>query len=94
MGSDAGLHADQARWRVREPSADRAAHPLKRIRGVCVLRRYEIYRLAARRFRNPRLCSVARLLGSIAPARSMEANALLRDKVPLNRYHRRKAPDF
>jgi hypothetical protein len=126
MGSDAGLDADQARWRVREPSADLAAHPslahddgatlihaddvkriladinasaqrpscvdsepigvawrpcslipwregekrdrlpsqsplraLKRIRGVCVLRRYEIYRLAARHFRNPRLCSVA-----------------------------------
>jgi hypothetical protein len=27
MGSDAGLHADQARWHVRQPGSDLAARP-------------------------------------------------------------------
>jgi hypothetical protein len=59
-----------------------------------VLRLYDIYPLVARRFRNPHLCGSPRFLGSIAPTRSMARNALLRDKAPLNRCHRKKAPDF
>jgi hypothetical protein len=32
--------------------------------------------------------------GSIAPERSMEQNALLRHKAPVNRCHRKQAPDL
>jgi hypothetical protein len=54
----------------------------------------DIYPLVARRFRNSQLCGSPRFLGSIAPARSMARNALLHDRAPLNRCHRKKVPDF